>query len=259
MHSWGPDDAFRHLHERNLSLGADAGFVEARRDGGEAILIYQWWPVPYLFGIRVDLTPHPLEADLDLEAWSFALSQWLVEDFIDGSQVDDACRQRADGFIELTAPSWPRTTDGFVRWVRRRDDDVAIVSRRVSNSGLDPSAGLEAVERGSHAAWFVAAPDPDAGPVLGQAIMILEEPSVARLSHLSTLPGTSRSLRLELIRSATHAAAARGALSVVTDIDVPEMKLAGFTNDGTGLVVTTDFLEEDHAGAVALFQSEGFS
>jgi hypothetical protein len=256
MQSWNPDDAFRHLQERRFMFGADEGLIEVRRDGGEAILIYKWSPVPYRFGIRIDLTPHPLEADLDVQEWSDSLSLWLTEDVIDGGYVDRASRRRADGFIELTNPTWPQNTEAFIRRIDRRDDDVAIVSRRVSNSGIDSSHGLAALQQGSDAAWFVAAPDPETGRVFGQSIMVLEEPSVARLTHLSTVPGSSRSLVVDLIRCATHAAAARGALCVVTDIDVPEMKLTGFRRDGTGLGVTTDFLDEDHAGAVALFQSE---
>jgi hypothetical protein len=78
----------------------------------------------------------------------------------------------------------------------------------------------------------------------------------AHLEHVEVADGAPVTVVVDLAHLAAHAAGAAGALSVTTDLDAPELAVAGFSvRPGGRREVDTSFLDEDPAGAARLLES----
>lgn len=236
----------------------ESGLVEIRRSGDEAMLMFRWKPHPHLFGVPVPLTRTDRRLDwdepaVDLDDWLESVELWLMED-VENSYLYTARRRRVDDYIELRQPEWPTDSRFVVDVVDPGDRDSWLRVPYVSGDGLDPSRALERRKAGTLVAWITAYENNSTGmPYVGQAIVVRESATVARLEHTDVIENAPPTLVLDIVRTATHAAADAGAQTVITQLDLDHLDVAGFRRMPDGqLSVDTTFLAEDPDAAEAV-------
>ena len=242
-----------------LPIQPDTGLAEIRRSGDEAVLMFRWRPHRHLFGVPVSLkqTHHRLDWDQPTEDLDDSLDLWLMEE-VENGYLYRARRRQVDDYIELRSPGWPIDERFYVDVVNPGDADSWLRVPFMTDDGLNPDIAVMRREEGTLIAWVTAYENNATGrPYLGQAIVIGQEPGVARLDHVELVDDVPSTLVLDLIRSATHAAADTGAHTVVTDLDLPHLPVAGFRPSPEGpFTVNTGFLDEDPEAANALYRDD---
>jgi hypothetical protein len=161
-----------------------------------------------------------------------------------------------DDYIELRGPGWP-SDHRFCTDVVSPDDPVAwLRTEFLSEDGFDTDTAVQARDAGTLIAWITSYENNSTGsPYVAHATVVREASTVARLNHIELIDDGPTTLLLDTLRAATHAAAAAGMATVITELDLEYLETAGFrpTPDGH-MAVDTHFLEEDPVAADALFR-----
>lgn len=254
-----PDLVFQALTE-SLDPRTRDGLVEIRRSGDEAVLMFRWRPHRQLFGVPVALTHTDRRMDwdqpaVDLDDWVESVALWLMED-VENGFLYRARRRLVDDYLELRGPDWPSDPRFYVDVVDPSDQDSWLRTDFVARDGLDPRPSVARREAGDLVAWCTAYEDNSTGsPYVGQATVVRETPTVARLDHLELTDDAPATLVLDIVRTATHAAADAGATTVVTSLALEHLDVAGFRPGPDGrLTVDTRFIDEDPDAAEALLR-----
>ncbi|WP_345530062.1 hypothetical protein [Nocardioides endophyticus] len=246
-----PDEVFAAL------VAAFPG-LEVRRAGDEAVLMFRW-DEAQLYGVPLSLTSIDRRLDWDrpahdLSEWLESVGLWLMED-VENGFIHRARRRLADGYVELRGPGWPSDLRFWVEAVGPRDHDAWLRVPFVQRDGLNPAPAVERRDAKTLVAWVTAYENNSSGsPYLAQATVIQTRPAVAEIDHIEFAAGVPDTLILDVVRTATHAAA--GAASVITRLSLPQLAVAGFRPQGDHQAVDTTFLDEDHDAAQALLDDE---
>lgn len=170
-------------------------------------------------------------------------------------------RRAVDDYIELGRPTWPIDERFYFQLNRRIETDWTLL-KDLPDQGLDARVALAAHDQGSLLAWTFGYENNSTGkPVVGDSTVAWDGSDVARLIDLSVGDNVPATVAMELVRSATHAAAEAGARVVVaSDIDLatwhPDLPMiTGFRAGHDGMSVDTDFLAEDTELADGLLQT----
>jgi hypothetical protein len=244
-----PDEVF-------AALVAAFPRLEIRRTGDEAVLMFRW-DEAQLYGVPLSLTSIDRRLDWDrpardLNEWLESVDLWLMEN-IENGFIHRARRHLADGYVELRGPGWPSDFRFWVDAVGPRDKYAWLRAPFMQRDGLDPAPAVERRDAKTLVAWVTAYENNSSGsPYLGQATVIQTRPAVAEIDHIEFAAGVPDTLILDVVRTATHAAAAAGAATVITHLSLPHLSMAGFRPHGDHQTVATTFLDEDHDAAQAL-------
>lgn len=264
MASPTPDEVFAALRATISAEPRQEGLVGIRRVGNEAVFLFRWAPQKRLFGVPVSLerTDRRLDWDQpasDLDEWLESVDLWLMEDVENGYSFR-ARRRLVGDYIELRTPSWPSDERFYLQLNDRIEDDWTLLDPTEGN--VDAGTALAAQERGALLAWTFAYENNSSGrPVVGHSTVIRDDGDTARLVELVLVDeGVPATVAVELVRYATHAAAAAGFETVASDIDLfawhPDLPaITGFTSGPEGLRVKTDFLTENPMLADRLLSS----
>lgn len=230
--------------------------VGVRRHGDEVVPLVRWEGDERLYGIPIDVSDRrrdfhydrPVEDD---EEWVESVGIGFMV-MLDTGFRARARRRLADGYIELRkSGGWPVDRRFYLsRFDEGFDDGRAAWLR---DDGLDPDPALTALASGRLIAWLVAYENNATGsPDVGQAVVVGDASGAVRLDLLETAPGVPQSVLLDLAYFAAHAAAERGAESVVSNSTDPVLRIAGFEDRGDQRVLDTSFLAADPEEARAL-------
>jgi hypothetical protein len=255
-------ERLRELFPPGSRLDLDCEVTEVRSTPGEAVLIFKWERDPRLYGIPISLSETSKEfyySDYPVDS----IEEWLesvglgMEIYLGTGFWARARRARVEDYIELRSEgAWPDDDRFYFGVVGPRDDDSWLRVPYVAEAGLDTSAAVASRDAGRLIGWVTVYENNSTGhPYVGQAVASWSSDTTASIDHVEVVADIPITVMVDLARMAAHAAGAAGALSVTTDLDLEELKLAGFRYDAHGVrAVDTSFLDEDPAGASALLQ-----
>jgi ribosomal protein L35AE/L33A len=219
------------------------------------------WDEAQLYGVPLSLMGIDRRLDWDrpardLNEWLESVGLWLMED-VENGFVHRARRRLADGYVELRGPGWPGDLRFWVDAVGPGHHDAWLRVPFVQRDGLDPAPAIERRDAKKLVAWVTAYENNSSGsPYLGQATVIHTRPGVAEIDQVEFAAGVPDTLVLDVVRTATHAAAAAGAATVITHLSLSHLSVAGFRPQGDHQAVATTFFDEDHDAAQALLVDE---
>jgi hypothetical protein len=248
-----PDDVF-------TALIAAYPRLEIRRAGDEAVLMFRW-DGSQLYGVPLSLTSIDRRLDWDrpahdLEGWLESVGLWLMED-VENGFVHRARRRLVDDYMELRGPGWPCDVRFWVGAIGPRDEHSWPRVPFVRRDGLDPTPAVQRRDADTLLAWVTAYENNSTGsPYVAQATVVLVRDAVAEIDFVELAAGVPDTLVLDLVHTATHAAADAGAATVITRLSLPHLAVAGFRTQGDHEAVDTRFLLEDHDAAQALLDDE---
>ena len=215
--------------------------VEVRDAAHEVVLLVRWRSDPRLYGIPIDLrdtqrdfyyTDYPVDSS---EEWLESVGLGMMIRMDTGFQFSARRTQVAD-YIELREPrGWPEDTRFYIDVVSPDDDDSWLRVPFVAEAGLDPRGAIAARDSGTLIGWVTAYENNSTGtPCVGQAMVSRTSATTAALASVEVSPEVPVTVAVDLARVAAHVAAATGVLRVTTDLDLPELVLAGFLDDADG-------------------------
>jgi hypothetical protein len=251
------------LHEMFVpggSLEHGCAIVEVRDSPTAVVLLVRWDRDPRLYGIPIDIedisrdfyyTDFPVDSAQEwLESVDVGLTVHLGTGF-----RGSARRTAVEDYIELRAEGgWPVDERFHFGVVEPADPHGWLRVPFVKRSGLDPTPAVASLDSGRLIAWVVCFENNSTGsPYVGQAVVSWTGDSVAALEDVEVAAGVPVTVVVDLAQLGAHVAGDAGALSVVTDLEVAELEVAGFLAGEAGRrVVDTSFLDEDPVGAARL-------
>lgn len=233
--------------------------VGVRHDSAEIVPLVRWEGDPRLYGIPISLAEprrdfyygDPVAND---DEWLDSVGLGLMV-MLDTGFRAHARRRLVDDYIELRqAGGWPDDDRFYLSWFGENFDESRADCMR--HDGLDPEIALRGLKSGGLIAWLVAYENNSTGePDVGQAVVSRDEAGQACLEIVEVTPGVPESVMVDLAYFAAHTAAEKGTGTVVTELEIPQLSIAGFeTRDGRQ-VLDTSFLAADPDGARALIDA----
>lgn len=230
--------------------------VDVRHASAEVVLLIRWEGDPRLYGIPISLAESRRDFYYgdqveDDDEWLDSVGLGL-QVMLDTGFRAQARRRPVGDYIELRqAGGWPNDDRFYLSWFgenfdERRADDL----RR---DGLDPDIALRRLKSGALLAWLVAYENNSTGePDVGQAVVSRDAAGQACLEIVELTPGVPESVMVDLAYFAAHTAAEKGAGTIATELDIPQLSIAGFETREGRQVLDTSFLAADPDGARAL-------
>lgn len=190
--------------------------------------------------------------DLPLE--EATLDHWAEEavaNFVWGAELPLMSSRRTwNGHsIELidAEPIDPRYVGGHLCGTARPDEWHEIA--QYADPKVPPSTVEQWKSEGSLISWHYVSLWHDRGlPVYGHGAARWVANGVASFDYLDLSPGLPETFGLLTIADAIHRAAAEGAHTIISSIDVPGVELLGFRNAGDSLEVNNRLLDIDYDG-----------
>lgn len=256
-------DRLRRMYRPGTRLGAECAVVEVRDAPGEVILLVRFERDPRLYGIPIPLgdtsrdfyyTDYPVAS---AEEWLDSVGLGLMIHMDTGFRAG-ARRTAVDDYIELRADGgWPVDERFYYDVVEPTDPYSWERVPFVAAAGLDPTAAVASRDSGRLIGWVTGYENNSTGePYVAHAVVSWTGESTAHLELVEVADGVPVTVVVDLAHLAAHAAGAAGALSVATDLDAPELALAGFrVGPGGRRELDTSFVDEDPVGAARLLET----
>lgn len=252
----------RRMFPAGTELDDGVAVVEVRDARDEVVLLLRRRRDPRLYGIPVPLG----DTSEDFYYTGYAVAS--VEEWLESVDVGllihmgtgfwaSARRAAVDDYIELRADGgWPHDDRFYFQVLEPMDPFLLERASAIAASGMDPTVAAARRDVGRLICWVTAsANNATAGTYVAQAVVSWTGDTTAHLELVEVADGAPISVLVDAAHLAAHAAGAAGALSVSTDLDAPELRIAGFRVVADGRrQVDTSFLDEDPAAAAALIE-----
>ena len=255
-------DGLSRLYRPGTELEPGCEVVEVRHPPGEVVLMVRWARDPRLYGIPVRL------AETHRDWYYRDLPVASTEEWLDSVEIglmvrlgtgfrSSARRRLVSDYIELDAQGgWP-SDDRFYCGVLPADDPylpdlLDLPVTRMART-LDTSPVMAARDAGRLLAWVRGHENNASGePYVGQVVVSWTGERRAHLEHVELADEVPVTVLVELVHLAAHAAGEAGAMAVTTDLQEPELAIAGFVDLDGRREADTGFLDEDPDGFARL-------